>query len=113
MYIPPKARASSYHAVLKCVRDTILNIKKTADNPIIIIRGDLNRYNFGEVTNCFQDIEIHNIGHTRGRAELEKLATNLSHIRTTIRQPLSNEAGTKQSEHAVVLASTLIKNKKD
>ena len=76
-YIPPKARAGSYAAAAKLIRDAILNVKKTSDNPYVLLGGDFNRHKFKSITDAVADLEIHELGSTCGKADLDKLASCL------------------------------------
>ena len=88
-----------------------MNVKKNMNNLYILIGGDFNRHRFGSISECFLDIETHELGHTCGRAELDKLATNLPPLKTSVRQPFSNDSGSRTSDHAVIYVRTLLKNK--
>ena len=61
--------------MFKYIAQALGNIKRNLEDPYIIIGGDTNRLRLNEVTDRFGDIEIMNIGGTRGQAELDKLAT--------------------------------------
>ena len=110
-YIPPKARARSYQAAVKIINDAVMNVKKNMADHYIVIGGDFNRHRFRSITECFTDIENHELGNTCGTADLDKLATNLPSLKSSIRQPLTTNSGSRASDHAVIFIRTLLKNK--
>ena len=94
---------SIMHSSDTYVNNAIENLKRTCINPYVVVGGDLNRLKLDAIAERFHDLELCNIGGTRGCAQLDKIATNIPHIKSSVQQPLENDYGTRKSDHAVVL----------
>lgn len=53
------------------------------------------------------------VGNTCGESELDKVFTNIGMIKSTLRQPVENLAGTKKSDHAVIHLKADVKHVSD
>ena len=102
MYIPPKSRASSYHAALRHLSEVVHQAKKNTKDPYIIIGGDFNMYDLDECVGQFPDVEHIITGPTCGANELDRVATNGNVVGTKIRQPLEDDSGRRKSDHSVI-----------
>ena len=80
------------------------------NNPLIIIAGDFNRHKVNDFLVQFHDIEENIVDGTRLGVALDRCFSNLDHLKHTLRPPLSNESGTKKSDHMAVHMSTKLQN---
>ena len=103
VYIPPQATANSCKSVMNLINTTVNKMKSSMNNPLIFIGGDFNRRSMAQHVDCFNDIEILETGPTCGGADLDKIATNISEFRTSIRSPLTTLDGLRKSDHSIIL----------
>ena len=75
-YISTRLKADEYHDLLEALCQIILKIKSSATNPYVILGGDFNRTDIGEVIDDYGDMQVVPTSGTRGTAVMDLCAVN-------------------------------------
>ena len=103
IYIPPKMKVAEVRECNGLVADLLLRIKTETKNPYIILGGDFNHAQIGDVIGDYPDLTQIQCGPTRQAAGLDRLASNIGEEVTEVRNnpPLESEAGAT-SDHRFI-----------
>ena len=108
-YVPPNISVRAFKNVASDISMIIEKMKQAFRDPLIFLGGDFNRRDLALVVDMFNDIRILETGPTCGSAELDRVATNVTTTKTSVRQPLISADGLRKSDHSVVLVETDLK----
>ena len=78
MYVRPQTKAEETHRIFEVVENAIQKFKTDLSDPIVIIAGDINRRNIDEAIGIFPDINKYEPLSSRGRYDLDIVATNIN-----------------------------------
>ena len=109
VYIPPCLRKQQSDRYISTLRDAITKIKTKDRNPLIIVAGDLNKYNIGPVFQDFLDFSEVPSPPTRNGERLDKIFMNdfVTNVECFSSLPIENEAGVS-SDHCVLNCSVTL-----
>ena len=103
-YLPPGMRRAKVSKCLDAIRDTVTKIKITERDPIIIMAGDINKYDLTPALDDFLDIKCASSPPSRGSERLDLLFTNVDNFiaGSSLHSPLEALGGAP-SDHRVLL----------
>ena len=109
-YMPPNYRVGRAKACLRHIRDLVLYIKNGNRDPYISLAGDFNQWQIQQAVEDYPDMVENSGGFTRKRRVIDRCLSNFSSniLSTKVLPPLeteASEAGTRRSDHNIVLTS--------
>ena len=112
IYISPRCRAAQVQDALERLSDAVRKIKETFNDPFITVGGDFNRSRVEEALSEFPDLQIVATPPTRGRANLDKMATNFDEdiLNVKVCPPLVSNHGQRSDHNTVIIRTNLLQS---
>ena len=111
-YLPPKMTVADLEELRQLLADQVLQLKKSYNDPLFFMGGDINRKDVAPAFENFDDITQMNYEPTRGAACLDVMFGNAANRRTSVWPPLATNDGI-ESDHRCVLLETTQRQEKN
>ena len=100
-YIPPGYTKLQGEGALEEVSEMIVDLKRRFSDPYLVVAGDFNQWDIGEVLLDFQDIREAAVGGTRNGKKIDRIFTNMTRSieKAGTLAPLESDDSTKKSDH--------------
>ena len=114
IYLPPNLTVRRRNKYGEVIHDVLDKIKTEERDPIIIMAGDVNRFDLAPYTADFLDIEKLNCPPSRSGQCLDEVHTNIPRClrACSALSPLENESG-GASDHSIILVELAIEQRHD
>ena len=100
-YIPPGYTKLQGERALEEISDTIMDVKWRFSDPYLVVAGDFNQWNIGDVLLDFQDVKEAEVGCTRNGKKIDRIFTNTTRSieKSGTVAPLETDDSSKKSDH--------------
>ena len=117
-YLPPSYTKPRGAGALEFVEKIVLDMKRTYNDPYIIVTGDFNQWRMAAVLDNFPDISEVPVGNTRGNRSIDKVFCNMGRsvkeAGTVLPLEAEDEEGNlRRSDHRVVFCRFDLKRQKN
>ena len=100
-YIPPNYIVSRGRGCVEHIEELIVQVKRTYNDPFIVLGGDFNQWQAEEAIHEFPDMTEAVVGQTRGDRAIDRFFTNMGRSieSSGTAPPLDSDDGSSTSDH--------------
>ena len=110
-YLPPNYKTARGRRALDFVASCVTQVKRKYDDPFIVMAGDFNQWDVGEVLADFVDLHEAGCGPTRDGRSIDRLFTNFEESITeagTLPPLETDDPCSKRSDHLIGFAKAAL-----
>ena len=111
VYLQPKLKANGHRIATEALDEAIGKARNDFDDPIIIVGGDINRFDLTPAIQNYPEIQIIEDLPTRDGVPFDVVFTNFADkiVKAKTRTPLTTEDG-RSSDHRMIYVSANLEN---